>query len=295
MSTNQPQDELSPAEIEFLNHIIRRSREDAGETALPDAPLLARYLKGEATPKEVRSVYEALERSESLREEVAYLAGLFDREVQSRFDQTPSPRRDATADPQPGEQGAPESENPVKPRQDRWPWRLRLVWGGLMAVVAAAVIVIMTMSGRTPVLAWSEGAGLTRDQFRIDSFRGANPALPRPQDQTQAATLAFLEAAEWDGSGFRLHPKEGQVPPGRPMSVDLVGASRAFATALPAKAENPEVWFLSLPSLKAYRAELTRERVKITWPGGDPHGLITISYGLGGEFAATPAQELVRR
>lgn len=283
---DEPVEDLTPEQIEYLDRLIRESDPDDGLTAPEiEDEIVRRHLKGETSPEEGRKMQRALADASLLGEEILYTERLRDPEVQARFDATPV--RDA----------APERMAVAVPRRRRWFSGPALAWGALAAAAALAFVVVY---GQFSVRrsAWSPRAPLGADQFERDPLRGTGEGLPEPANASQAAVRAFLEAVVWNGADFAFVPTGGApVAPGRAVTVHVKGAPD-YTAAVPEGALDLEVWFLPLPSLQPYATALPPDAASLSlaWPAaGDARAAVTIAYQLNGRYSATPAGEIVHR
>jgi len=86
-----PEVEMAPGEIEFLNELLRESDEHPCDEELPEQSVLLAYFENRLSSGDTRKVQETLARSPRIREEVAYLARLWDPGVQKEFDRAEPP------------------------------------------------------------------------------------------------------------------------------------------------------------------------------------------------------------
>jgi hypothetical protein len=292
-----PGAELSPAEIEALNMLIRQSREEEPAETRIDEARLASYLQHQASAEEEQEVQEALSVSRKLREEVVYLAGLYDEDVQSRFDNTRSPDEEDAGSPE----AEPETDRErSSERKPAIPARNRVAvsfsrWfrSGLPVAVLVALSFFMWRLRPEPPLPWSAQAALTIDQLDRDPRRGGADGTIEPRTSGEAATLAFLSAVEWDGQTFRFHPIDAPASD-RHMVVKLKGHGD-FSLEVPVDARDLELWCLSLPSLRTYRTALQRKSVTASWPAAeDGRAVFTLTYSTPSGFGAATPREVVR-
>jgi hypothetical protein len=283
----------NPPDLEtdaVLDALIRQTPGDA-EIPLPPPSVLTAYLRGEAQPEEVQMVRQALANSREFREDVLYLAGLYDQTIQERFDRTPVPAPPDVAG------------RPAGGSARRWPsrfgvrgrgWRLPLGVGAIALAAGLGLIVLVRDSPPGTDRGIPTGA-LSREQFIRDTSRGSDaPAITERLDARSAAILAFTEALRFhdgDWEGAIVSPDLPPVP-GDPSW--RLGGER-IGTSLPSGAASPELWILALPSLELRRYAETSagEPSRIAAPSGDRR-FWTITYRMDGDFAATPPREIPR-
>jgi hypothetical protein len=270
------EDELSAREIEILDRLIRESLRDETQTEQPDDSVLLKYVQGTASPAEVDRVQDALARSGKLRQEVAYLASLYEPDAQARFDAVSVPPRDRD----------------VPWRRARRPLKPGWIVGGISMAAAAAILVSVWMSGSNRVVQWTEGAQLDTGVFQHEVYRGLDaPDFPEPSDHAEAATIAFMRVAEWKDGSFQLNLPSATPETGRNAIVTIGGVDERYTIPLPEEAENLELWYLAIPSLRTFRAPLRGDELEASKPPENTRGLLTVTYRTGDRFAATPPRE----
>lgn len=294
MSTTN--DDLTPEEVELLNDLIRRAREESAPEDGPDDVALLAYIRGEATPEQRRRVQRALEASAELREDSVYLAGLFDRDVQKRYDEAPVPAR-----PSPEGSALSKSkdrrDHPAAARQQptgRRGW-LRLFWG--LPALAALLVVLLVGRHARSVLVWSETTRLTVDQLAKDPLRGSQPAAELTTAR-ERAIWTLTSAVEWTDESVQARTAQ-QIWVVRNrihLGIPHAGPDGYALESPPVGTTDREVWLLALPSLRLYQARLDRAPASVPWPAKDESdGVLTTTYRLGGKLEATAPVECRRR
>jgi hypothetical protein len=272
---------------QVLDSLIRECQADAEEPAVP-ASVVAAYLRGEANPEEVQMVRQALATSRRFRDEVLYLAGLYDPRTQALFDRTPAPRGAG----QESDSGGAGISGSLRRHFGGHPLRgRRMPLFGLVAV-AASLVVALLLRGTAPTSLPGELAGhLSREQFQTDTPRGGSLPLPEAATAREAAILAITGALREDGGRWTFRTAAQSSEPagssawllgGRPLPAE-------FSTA----AAEPEFWIFALPTLALHRYPAPDgEPREIAPPPGDRlFGVAT--YRQNGRYLATVPRELI--
>lgn len=312
-------DDLSPAEIARLDALIRQAMADAPDEPGPEH-LIVPWLTGTATDAERAEVLRALARSASFREDMTYVAGLYDKDVQIRFDKTPVPARGAAvgpefdrtdseraaaeragsghAEPLHPESDRPERENAplVAPHRARpapirretasrgWRWP-RLLWG--LPALALVALLVGRLLRTAPTPAWRADGTLRAEQFIPDPVRG--PLTPSdivtPRDAVMSALLPVVESGP---EGYRLRTTRSLPVPRDRIEIPRSGIPGTLER--PANADSIALWFLGIPSLRLEHASLPDAGVELAWPSpDDDQGVLVLTYRLpDGRFATLP-------
>lgn len=174
-------------------------------------------------------------------------------------------------------------------------FRLRVI-----PIVAVAATVVVYMSGRFPVTEVTPAPNWALVDAEVEksvlvpmTSRSGTPTTSYPSEK-DAALDGFRGLLKIENGAFTIREEANgeidKVYSSRPKAVIVDGSDSALAmvnalSPFPEQATRRAIWFLTLPELALYRAELPADSVSILWTqGGLRDGCVTWTYSTDGRF-----------